>query len=434
MKRFLSVFLIFTLVFVAVATGFNIICRRLSEKRVTSCNVAVNRINSEITAAYDGKAESCEEFISKHMQGWEKTYGKDAPDSISFIAADEKSGVFRSAAGKNSAVCAVYDSKGDVCGFVEYTYNERVFPEILWLVNGLMVLCYLLMIAVLSYVSFAILKPFRKFSEYPEKLARLRDIQKLPESKSRYFGRYIWGMNMLSDVLAAGGKRINTLEGEHQKLVTSIAHGVKTPLANIKLYTDAVRTGLYSDKGMTEDIADKIDFNAEKIEAMAEELMAASNSSLGGYDIETERFPVNELADLIREEFSDRMALKRIPFNVECTTQAIMESDKYALFRAVSQLLENAVKYGDGSGIHVNIMRQDDGFSISVKDRGVLLPENEIPYVFRSYWRGSNAADVEGSGIGLYVVHETVKALGGSVHARIIDETSEMEFVIYIEN
>ena len=110
-----------------------------------------------------------------------------------------------------------------------------------------------------------------------------------------------------------------------------------------------------------------------------------------------------------------------------------MESDKYALYRAVSQLLENALKYGDGSGITVKLMKQDEAFSISVRDKGELLPENELPYVFRSYWRGSNAADKNGCGIGLYVVHETAKALGGSVHVRRIEETSEMEFVIYIE-
>ena len=144
-----------------------------------------------------------------------------------------------------------------------------------------------------------------------------------------------------------------------------------------------------------------------------------------------EGITVKELADPIRSEFIDRMELKRIPFTVECRSEGMLVSDKYALYRAVSQLLENAVKYGDGGGIRVELMRHDDGFSISVRNRGELLPEKELPYVFRSYWRGSNAAP-EGSGIGLYVVHETVKALGGTVYARRIEETSEMEFVIFL--
>ena len=238
---------------------------------------------------------------------------------------------------------------------------------------------------------------------------------------------------MLTDVLAASSHRIHILEGEHQKLVSSIAHGVKTPVANIRLYTDAVRTGLYSDTGMSSDIADKIDSNTAKIESMAAELMTASEATNDGYDFEKSLFPLSELADLIRSEYMDRMALLRIPFTVECEGSPIMESDKYALYRAVSQLLENALKYGDGSGITVKLMKQDEAFCISVRDKGELLSENELPYVFRSYWRGSNAADKSGCGIGLYVVHETAKALGGSVHVRRIEETSEMEFVIFIE-
>ena len=278
-----------------------------------------------------------------------------------------------------------------------------------------------------------IIMPFRKLADYPEKLARLRDIQKLPESRSRFFGKYVWGMNMLTDVLSASSRRIHALEGEHQKLVTSIAHGVKTPVANIRLYTDAVRTGLYTGTGMTSDIADKIDRNAEKIQSLAQALMDAADASFDGQDIEVSTFYLNELAELVRSEYTDRMELLHIPFSVECEGAPLLESDKYALYRAISQLLENALKYGDGTGITVKMMKQDDGFSIAVRSRGGLLPESELPYVFRSYWRGSNAAGKDGSGIGLYVVHETAKALGGSAHARRIEGTSEMEFVIFLE-
>ena len=181
-------------------------------------------------------------------------------------------------------------------------------------------------------------------------------------------------------------------------------------------------------------IADKIDKNTEKIEALAAELMRSSASSAAVSDIEISRFSVKELAELVRTEYKDRMSMKRIPFEVECSTETVMESDKYALYRTISQMLENAVKYGDGKGIKVVFTKQDDSFCISVRNNGELLPEKELPYIFRSYWRGSNAADKDGSGIGMYVVNETVKVLGGRVYVRRLEETSEMEFVIYIEN
>ncbi|WP_297957331.1 sensor histidine kinase KdpD [uncultured Ruminococcus sp.] len=431
MKRFISFYLLFAAFFAVLLVSFNVVFGKVSELKMSSRNVAVNRINAELSEAMRESGSEPAEIIAEHKADWSRRFGKDMPRQIVFIPAEGSTGSFLNTADKNCAVCCVYDSSGRLTGIAEYTYDNSIHSWMRTAGNIFLVICFLLVSAVFLYLCAAILAPFRRLSDYPERLARLRDIQKLPESRSRFFGKYIWGMNMLSDILAASSRRIHTLEGERQKLVSTIAHGVKTPVANIRLYTDAVRTGLYSDEGMTDDIADKIDRNTVKIEKLAAELMSAQYSSLDGFDIEKSPFAVKELADLIRSEFIDRMELKRIPFTVECRSEGMLVSDKYALYRAVSQLLENAVKYGDGGGIRVELMRHDDGFSISVRNRGELLPEKELPYVFRSYWRGSNAAP-EGSGIGLYVVHETVKALGGTVYARRIEETSEMEFVIFL--
>lgn len=432
MKKLIHSLIIIAVVFTALIIGFNSGFSSAVKNQLRSRNVAVNRINREISDAAENGA-SPDETIAERKAEWKKTYGSNTPESIIYIPLNNNGSVFYTAVDRRCAVCSIYGRNNELSGFVQYTYSDSIIKRIRLAVNIMLAVCFALIVGAVLFIHFAVFKPFRRLSDYPERLARLRNIQKLPESRSRYFGKYIWGMNMLSDVLAASSQRIHMLEGQHQKLVSSIAHGVKTPVANIRLYTDAVRTGLYSDKGMTEDIADKIDSNTAKIESMAAELMTASEVTNDGYDIEKSLFPLSELADLIRSEYTDRIALLRIPFTVKCEGAPIMESDKYALYRAVSQLLENALKYGDGSGISVDMMKQDEAFCISVRDKGGLLPENELPYVFRSYWRGSNAADKSGCGIGLYVVHETAKALGGNAYVRRIDETSEMEFMIYIE-
>lgn len=434
MNKYLKTVLRLILVFGALAFGINYGCRLLANKRSSVRNLSANRISSVITKEYNNSGKDIDTIINERFNDWRSEYGGDAPERIEFIPVEEKNkDVFYISADKTCAVCAVYGRNAELAGFVEYIYRPDDHADIVIAANVVILLSFLIILGGVTYIYFAVLAPFRRLSEYPERLARLRDIQKLPESKSRFFGKYVWGMNMLSDVLSASSKRIHTLESQRQTLVSTIAHGVKTPVSNIRLYTDAVRTGLYSDKGMTADIADKIDRNTVKIEALAAELMRSANSVTDGYDIEIKRFHLGELSDIIWNEYKDRMKLKRIDLSVECSSNAIVESDKYALYRAVSQLIENAVKYGDGSGIKVKLMRDDEGFCISVRNKGELLPEKELPYVFRSYWRGSNAADKEGSGIGLYVVHETAKALGGSIVARRIEETSEMEFVIYIE-
>ena len=94
--------------------------------------------------------------------------------------------------------------------------------------------------------------------------------------------------------------------------------------------------------------------------------------------------------------------------------------------------MENAVKYGDGSGINVIIEKNEDGYSFAVRDKGSRIPDSEMPYVFNSFWRGSNAADVEGNGLGLYEASFIALKLGGDVSCRFIEETGEMEFEVFL--
>jgi hypothetical protein len=68
----------------------------------------------------------------------------------------------------------------------------------------------------------------------------------------------------------------------------------------------------------------------------------------------------------------------------------------------------------------------------AVKDKGSRVPENEIPYVFNSFWRGSNAEQVEGNGLGLYEASFIARKLGGDVAARYLEDTGEMEFEVFI--
>ena len=286
MKKVIRTLMIITAVFAVLIIGFNIGFGNVMRNQLKSRNVAVNRINQEISDAAAESEASPSEIISDRKAEWQNTYGNSAPESIVFIPITSSDSVFYTSVDKRCAVCSIYGKDGKLTGFVQYAYSDDIFQRIKLAVNIMLIVCFALLTGAVLFIHFAVFKPFRRLSDYPERLARLRDIQKLPESKSRYFGKYIWGMNMLTDVLAASSHRIHILEGEHQKLVSSIAHGVKTPVANIRLYTDAVRTGLYSDTGMSSEIADKIDSNTAKIESMAAELMTASEVTNDGYDIE----------------------------------------------------------------------------------------------------------------------------------------------------
>ena len=108
----------------------------------------------------------------------------------------------------------------------------------------------------------------------------------------------------------------------------------------------------------------------------------------------------------------------------------IVTSDSSLIMKCLVQMMENAIKYGDGTGIKANLFRQDDVTFFSVVNNGITISEHEIPLVFNCYYRGANAAGKEGSGIGLYEARSIARSLGGDIMMKISDNSTEV--VMYV--
>ena len=433
MKPLLRFLGIVTALFAVLLIGFSLMLSRTIRNRNRAFRVSVNRINSELNAAA-AEGRDPQAVIAERMPDWSAQYGADLPQQPQYLPAQSSSAPFFADSDADSVICSVQDADGLLLGFTVYRVPDNTAKKVRQLTNVLLIACWGAVCAAALYLYLRILAPFRRLSEYPVRIAKLRTAEKLPETKDRYFGNYVWGMNMLNDVMQTDSRRIAQMESQRQAMLASIAHGVKTPVTNIRLYAEALGTGLYSDHGPeSKEIAAKITDNADRIEALTAEMIEAAAAAVSAYQPEIEPFYLRELADLTRREFSGQMQLSRVPFTVTCSGNPLIRSDKYGLFRIISQLIGNARKYGDGTGISAAMMRQDDGFCISVRNRGALLPENELPFVFGSFWRGSNAKETEGSGIGLYVSQKIAAALGGRIFARRLPESGEMEFSVFID-
>ena len=428
MKRLVISLAAVTLLFLSLALLWLFAVPKLTLSRINARSVTVNRLNSvlenEISEGKEPEA-SVAELLTLHET--------QMPDEIKFLSGKDTEGsVFSASGGGGNMICPVHKD-GEIIGFAVYTYSDPLKHISDVLVLSVLAFCWLAASVFLIFIYINILKPFVRLSEYPERIAEMPDTDKLPETRNRRFGKFIWSMNMLRDVLINERNRSERLEGQRRTLLASVAHGVKTPVTNIRLYAEAIKTGLYSENGSDNAaLAEKIDRNAEKIQSLVKELIETSASAASSYTPEITSFYISEMAKIISGEYTERMNISHIPFDVECRSEHIMNSDLYGLVRIVSQLIENAVKYGNGEGIKVSIESDPDGVCISVCNKGELLPEEELLFIFDSFRRGSNSHDVEGSGIGLFTARTIASALGGSVAARRLEDSGEMEFTVYI--
>lgn len=84
------------------------------------------------------------------------------------------------------------------------------------------------------------------------------------------------------------------------------------------------------------------------------------------------------------------------------------------------------------TGIYIQIEKQEEGHYFTIRNNGKPVSDTEIPYIFNSFWRGSNAESVEGSGIGLYEAKQIAKRLSGDLFSRGSQDKDGMEFILYI--
>ena len=132
-------------------------------------------------------------------------------------------------------------------------------------VNTVMGLSLLMLAGVFVYIRRKIITPFNELSEMPIELAKGNLTTPLKESRSRFFGRFVWGTNMLRETMEKQRERELVSQKDKQTLILSLSHDIKTPLSAIKLYAKALEKGLYDDPEKLAEVYSGLEERADEI-------------------------------------------------------------------------------------------------------------------------------------------------------------------------
>ena len=453
MKRFWINIFIPVIVIILLAVLMNVVGKNITEKEFSERNVVAGRINSEIEAELAGLELTLEKeveetlydkvFLGKRDE-WKSLYGSDnCPSDIKIVMLyDQMSGQTENQTlnqserldiRSGSVIKGIY-LNDELTGFVEYEFDSSVYSKLLLLMNIALAIAAVIILIYGLWIRSRLILPFNDLSDYPERLSKGQLTEKLPEKKDKFFGRYVWSMNMLSDKLERDRQTIGKMSIERQKFVTTLVHGIKTPTASIKLLAEAIATGLYDPEGKINEkdaeLAGKIQKNASDIEDLIEKVMEEGTTAVFEYDPEVEPFYREEIIKFIDKEYSNKLRMNRIPYSLESEGNPIIKSDKDGIFRILRQLMDNAIKYGDGTGITLSLEKNEEGHFITVKNNGEPLPDTEVVFVFNSMWRGSNSSGVSGNGVGLYEARLIARKLGGDIRMKTGENYTELVLFI----
>ena len=106
---------------------------------------------------------------------------------------------------------------------------------------------------------------------------------------------------------------------------------------------------------------------------------------------------------------------------VEENDDCILCGDKERAVEVIQNIMENAVKYGDGKRIAIRFSKEENCQLIHISNSGCTLSDSELPHIFDSFWRGSNTGRQSGSGLGLYICRTLMRKMNGDIYAEIKD-------------
>ncbi len=297
-------------------------------------------------------------------------------------------------------------------------------------VNVIVLVIAVFMIAVLQFFRICLLKPFYQLREVPFELSKGNLTIPLKEHKSHFFGRFIWGMDLLRENLEQKKEMELKLQKEKKTLILSISHDIKTPLSAIKLYAKALEKNLYDNPEKQREIAGRINKKADDIEAFVSQVISACNEDFLNFTVQKGEFYLSQAIEQILKYYTEKLELLKTDFKVSDYRDCILKGDLDRIVEVLQNIMENAIKYGDGHSVVITFSSEEDYQLITVSNSGCTLGDTELVHIFESFWRGSNALKCRGSGLGLYICRQLMNKMGGEVFAECQEGQMKVTVVI----
>ena len=311
---------------------------------------------------------------------------------------------------------------------IEYLIKNEGYTFVL--MNIGMCAALLLTIGVLVYIGRKVIKPFDKMSSLTEELAKGNLSTPIKEEKSRFFGRFLWGMDMLRENLEDSKSKTLEYQKEKKTMLLSLSHDVKTPLSAIQLYTKALSDGVYDSDEKRQEALDGILSKTEEIRGYVDEIYKLSREDFMELEVKVGEVYLKDVIEGIEAYYRDKLSVLHTELEVGEFDNALLSADKDRLVESLQNLMENAIKYGDGKWIEITFSEEEDCKLITVSNSGCALKEGEMTDIFDSFYRGSNTDNIQGNGLGLYIVKRLMTKMDGDVYAEIEGDIFRVTLVV----
>lgn len=197
-----------------------------------------------------------------------------------------------------------------------------------------------------------------------------------------------------------------------RQFIADAGHELRTPLTVVMGYLDVLQRGAIADRDLSENILRTMGEESRRMRAVIDKLIFLARLDRAEMQQPLEAVDVAEIAGKIVEKFAP-LAPSGLRF--ERNGSAWVIGDPVEIHEAISNIVDNALKYAPDAPIDVRVAADDGRVAVAIKDRGPGMTAEEQAHAFDRFFRGDRRFEVEGSGLGLAIAKSAVERAHGTL-------------------
>ena len=221
-------------------------------------------------------------------------------------------------------------------------------------------------------------------------------------------------------------KKLDSVETTRQEFVSNVSHELKTPLSSMKVLSEALLLQENVPNEMYREFLSDITSEVDRMTAIINELLSLVRLDRSEPEMNFQPLKVNKMVEDILKRLYPLAESKNIELLFEDVRPIVIDADEMKLSLAVSNLVENGIKYTpEGGTVKVVADADHQNAFITVQDTGIGINDEDQQKVFIRFYRVDKTRDREtgGTGLGLSITHKTVLLHNGSI--RVVSKENE---------
>ena len=396
-----------------------ILCNQLNTYHYledTSSNV-INANLTQMATIYNGRVMVIDENLRVVKDTYSLDEGKtDVSENVVRCMKGESSSYFDRGNRYIEVASPISDSAaGKITGVMLATVSTDSIEDtvnVVYTVGGSMIGIVMILLAILSiFLADRVVRPLHRITAAIESVTEgysddVLHVDTFTETKQ------------MSEAFNKMLGRLKLLDESREEFVSNVSHELKTPMTSMKVLADSlleqdnVPVEMY--KEFMGDIAKEIDRENQIIT----DLLSLVKMDKTGPNINIRSVNINDLLEQILKRLKPIAEKKNVEMVMESFRPVTAEIDETKFSLAISNLVENAIKYNHDNGwVHVSLNADHKFCYIKVEDSGIGIPEEDQAHIFERFYRvdKSHSREIGGTGLGLAIARNAVIVHRGSI-------------------